>query len=486
MKKKGLLLLVAALLLFPFSGCSGAFLPDEPPKEAFARAEIRMTIDGRPAAPGKPLALADGCVMAPLREFAALAGADADWNPETNAVTLRRGSFYAEFTIGSRTYVYGTDQGEPVEAALETAPLVIDSAAYAPLRAVAEALGFSVAWEEETRTAHLASVDTEARPAEAGYAGTPALFWAEAGKYVEDTVPAFTVAGENLPSDIWETDIREYFDNVETFQCTATIVGDKISVAYQADYYMHAKILHAHRSGDLSGLGEQDKAAYEIALRVVAEHTSPDMTDFEKETALHDYIVLNTRYAEKTTPQGDYPKEAHTPYGALAVGEAVCEGYSTAFKLLLELAGVECELVSGTAKGENHSWNRVRLDGEYYLTDPTWNDPTPDRPGVVLYDYFNLTDEMMNREHTPARPSEKKADSTAYNYYYYNGLLVENQQDFEAIVKQSVMDGAQTVSVMGRTLDVAALDLDRIFLYYPRSFRYTTNDSLNILHIFFE
>ena len=55
--------------------------------------------------------------------------------------------------------------------------------------------------------------------------------------------------------------------------------------------------------------------------------------------------------------------------------------------------GVPCYYCTGYA-GENHAWNIIRLDGEYYNVDATWDDTTPN-----TYDYFNKTDQEFAPTH---------------------------------------------------------------------------------------
>lgn len=59
----------------------------------------------------------------------------------------------------------------------------------------------------------------------------------------------------------------------------------------------------------------------------------------------------------------------------------VCEGYSRAFMVLCQRLGIPCVLVDGAARpeptgsSEEHMWNYVKLDGQWYALDVTWNDP---------------------------------------------------------------------------------------------------------------
>lgn len=87
------------------------------------------------------------------------------------------------------------------------------------------------------------------------------------------------------------------------------------------------------------------------------------LSPYEKELAMHDYLVANVTYehADKS-----YHK-AHSAVGALLHGRAVCEGYSIAFKLLCDAAGVSCNVLHEIATNSdgtgNHAWNIIKLDG---------------------------------------------------------------------------------------------------------------------------
>ena len=65
-------------------------------------------------------------------------------------------------------------------------------------------------------------------------------------------------------------------------------------------------------------------------------------------------------------------------------------------KTLLNRAGIDCSIVIGTSKGGGHAWNIVRIDGEYYHLDTTYNDPVfSNGDRMLVYHYFNLTDRKL-------------------------------------------------------------------------------------------
>lgn len=121
---------------------------------------------------------------------------------------------------------------------------------------------------------------------------------------------------------------------------------------------------------------EQEK---EVDIKVEEIMSSLDLeekTEFEKIRAIHNYICKNVKY-EKEENSGNL---CRTAYGALIEGRAVCQGYSVAlYRLLLE-AGIDNRIVFGKGiadgKEEAHAWNIVKLEGDYYYVDVTWDDST--------------------------------------------------------------------------------------------------------------
>lgn len=173
----------------------------------------------------------------------------------------------------------------------------------------------------------------------------------------------------------------------------------------------------------------------------------PDFNDFEKVKAIHDYLALNTAYDYDNYLNGALPADSYTAYGALVKQIAVCDGYTKAAQLMLNKLGIENSYVFGKSRNDNHSWNMVKLGGEFYFMDITWDDPVPDAPGTVRYHYFLVTSEQLRADHAWNEAGWPAASSTAYamfhefgkmqeagNYYYYsntkdNAKLYRIQKD---------------------------------------------------------
>jgi hypothetical protein len=127
------------------------------------------------------------------------------------------------------------------------------------------------------------------------------------------------------------------------------------------------------------------------------------MTELEKEKAIHDHLVLNTAYDYDNYLNDTIPAVSYTHKGVIFNGVGVCAGYASATKLLMNMAGIECVTVIGTAgiggSRGGHAWNIVKINGAYYHLDTTWDEAVPDKAGYVRYSYFNISDETISKDH---------------------------------------------------------------------------------------
>ncbi len=166
--------------------------------------------------------------------------------------------------------------------------------------------------------------------------------------------------------------------------------------------YDASAIVAAWAANNPERLSAYDRAIYDRAKNVLGGILLDGMDDFSKEAAIYEWILQNVEYDwSHTDVMAETPKESFTPYGGLVNRKAVCLGYAGTFQLLMELAGVECITVVGafSSSQEDHAWNMVRLNGEWYCVDTTWD--WPYRNDTVMdgrvWRYFNVTSDYMAR-----------------------------------------------------------------------------------------
>lgn len=163
-----------------------------------------------------------------------------------------------------------------------------------------------------------------------------------------------------------------------------------------------------HRNGMLTVEVQLDneaaqKQAAVLAQGIAQQNARPEMTLHERLRALHDYLVRNCAYDTETAEQealvaGSGADAPFTAVGALVGGKAVCAGYSRAFMLLCDAAGIDALYISDA--GMNHGWNAVRVYNEILYIDATFDDPVPDQGERVITDYFLKTEQELAKTHT--------------------------------------------------------------------------------------
>lgn len=149
-------------------------------------------------------------------------------------------------------------------------------------------------------------------------------------------------------------------------------------------------------------------------------------TDVEKAKIAHDLICQKIKYdpgfdldnIANSTPYSQYHQSA---YSVFCEDYTVCAGYTKAFTLLMNGAGVDTVSVTSDA----HAWNMVSLNDSWYHIDCTWDDTDGELPGygAAVYDYFNRSTAMIR--------STKLDKGSGYHQteYFYEGLMPEATQD---------------------------------------------------------
>lgn len=194
--------------------------------------------------------------------------------------------------------------------------------------------------------------------------------------------------------------------------------------------YPGDRIADAYLSKDTSALNKDELKTLSVAKRMLDEIKANTDNEFELELAIHDAIAERVSYYDGTTDVDDElnPPRHLTAVGALLDGKANCQGYTDAFYLLAAMAGFDVGRMTVETSDEPHIANTIRLGGNWYVVDVTFNDTaTADDGSPCFYYLFNAGRDMCvyytwgeEMEYYPI------ADDSDGNYFYfYTDLISE-------------------------------------------------------------
>lgn len=207
----------------------------------------------------------------------------------------------------------------------------------------------------------------------------------------------------------------------------------------EADYY---------NTGFTSAL-DVESARAELAQISDAVLSELDgMSDQEKVCYIHNYITANCSYHLELDCSDGNVDSIRTAYGPLVAGEALCEGYAKAFKLLADEAGIPCVYVNGfvddNGQPQPHAWNEVCIDGEWYAVDVTLDDPRSSNTedGLENTVYLLVGSGMMDRTH------QTDGVMSDANYEFTYPVLSETSPKFEGLTENNGLTVAYSGSEM--------------------------------------
>lgn len=170
----------------------------------------------------------------------------------------------------------------------------------------------------------------------------------------------------------------------------------------------------------------------QIVSDVTAQCETECTTDFEKALWLHDWIIDHANY--------DYSYTYCAPEGVLARGKGTCESYHSAYCMLLNKVGI----ATGRIEGNGHVWTAVKMDGEWYQIDSTWDDMGDDYKDTIYeHMYFGLTDEIISYVHSDHKVAVPGYESTALadNYFIKTGEIRQWSDPFIDTIRQKINNG---------------------------------------------
>lgn len=210
-----------------------------------------------------------------------------------------------------------------------------------------------------------------------------------------------------------------------TYQEDGYLVGDQ----YEIRSTTH--ISDAYKSGDDSGLENEDKETLKMASDVLKKIIKDGMSNYEKELAVYRWMYKNVGqgHGSSVTLPGSN-SSAFTPYGALSGQSTVCVGYATTFRLFMNMLDMDCHIVHN----EYHSWDMVQLDDhEWYQVD-VYSDVS----GRCQYQNFNMTDEIARNSHDWDDSALPAAKGIKYSYAVQNSKELKDIYKVPASIKKAL------------------------------------------------
>lgn len=157
---------------------------------------------------------------------------------------------------------------------------------------------------------------------------------------------------------------------------------------YSYSYYKNGNIANVELYRDLFYTDEEIENRWNAInneVDCILSGLKGYMSDVEKAMYVHDYIVLNYTY--------DYTYSNFAMDSFVLDKKGVCQAYAYMYMYILNQIGIECIFVPSTAM--THAWNQVKINGEWYHADVTWDDPSPDYAAQSKYSNFLVSDERI-------------------------------------------------------------------------------------------
>lgn len=219
-------------------------------------------------------------------------------------------------------------------------------------------------------------------------------------------LPASLYSDEMLYDVVFNQICEEYMiETMGLYQYTTTTMqttGNRIAINIEFGYFDGSYRINEVKKMKSEVLNKAKDIVHDLGLA--------NMTEYERVYAVNEYLCNNCVYPDKEP----YSSESYTTYGALIQQSAVCEGYARSAQLLFMLCNIDSYFVTGDTPEGGHAWNLVKVDGQYYQLDITWNDV---EFGKNMY--FLVTDQTMKKsrvwDYSRYPASAKKAYSPLQN-----------------------------------------------------------------------
>lgn len=158
----------------------------------------------------------------------------------------------------------------------------------------------------------------------------------------------------------------------------------------------------------------QMMTVYNNGIKDITDKVNTSWSDLEKVVFVHDYITQNYEY--------DTDYKNYDAYSFFSTGKGVCQAYTAVFSSVMKKLGIDVSTASSDSM--SHIWNVVKINGNWYHLDATWDDPVTDKFSLASHDYLLASDTKFA---TSDASSDRhydwncyyKCTDTKYDNYYW-------------------------------------------------------------------
>ena len=219
---------------------------------------------------------------------------------------------------------------------------------------------------------------------------------------------------------------------------------DNQTIEAEIDYTTWYQAIKAYKEPKVyeNQISDTAKQTLVKAKEIIKElNLEDEKSAYIKEKAIHDYIISKAKYSEVIN--GDIAAAMHGAEGVILNQDGMCRSYAESMQLFMEMLGVESKIIMGMSKKsyDKHVWNMVKLDdGNWHFVDLTWDEVSPDEPGKVLYDYFNVSFRILNQDHA-FEEWQQLEDTEDLSYFPYADIVAYCSEDVVDVIKKQLSNG---------------------------------------------
>lgn len=220
----------------------------------------------------------------------------------------------------------------------------------------------------------------------------------------------------------------------------------RVSVSYRKeDHILSFKPVYTCTYGELEN---REKKIQKFSKSVMSG-IKKKWCDEEKILYVHDRLAAHITYYD-----GSEAEYGRNIYDAFVDGSSVCVGYSLGFQYFMDKLDIPCIGVVT----DDHIWNMVCVDGQWYHVDVTWDDSTEVTKNTVFHNMLLQSDDGLTDPdvmHDAANQSPVADDSfycdafwtesclkISYlnGYWYYTNREGLNRYSFESGESKHIFD----------------------------------------------